>query len=72
MLLSSAALVTALDSSGIFFQQAMQRPLCLVQCSINLQLGVCERLNGTDFHLSIHLRFLHNAYTRLRVSDVTK
>ena len=49
MLLSSAALVIASDSSGIFFQQAMQRVVCFVQCSISVQLGVCGRFNGTDF-----------------------
>ena len=47
-----------------FFQQAMQRLVRSVQFSINLQLGGFERLNGTDFQISIHSGFLHDAFTR--------
>ena len=54
-----------------FFQQAMQRLVCCVQCSVEFQLGVCERLNGIDFLISVHSRVLHKAVTRLTIPDFT-
>ena len=50
----------------------MQRLVCFSQCSIDFQLGVCERLNGTDLHVSMHSRFLHDAFTRLSVHHSTR